>query len=69
MLPRLNIEPIDPGRKTPASSRPPLHRRAWVPALALVPLTLALAWRIGELTLPPHLEHAWRDADGLGVAR
>jgi len=69
MLPRLNIEPIEPGRETPTSSRPPPHRRAWVPALALVPLALALVWRIGELALPPHLEHAWRDADGLGVAR
>ncbi len=51
---------------------PPLnstHRRVRVLALALVPLALALVWRIGELTLPPHLEHAWRDADGLGVAR
>ena len=34
---------------------------AWVASLAVVPLLLALAWRIGELALPPHLEQAWRD--------
>ncbi|HEX7489138.1 MAG TPA: hypothetical protein VF341_09540, partial [Anaeromyxobacteraceae bacterium] len=45
-----------------------LHRSA-VPALAWVPLVLALTWRVGELALPPHAEHAWRDADGLGIAR
>ena len=28
----------------------------------------ALAWKCSELVLPPHGEHAWRDADGLGVA-
>ena len=44
-------------------------RRNWVAAFALLPLGLALAWRISELALPPHLEHAWRDSDGLGVAR
>jgi len=48
---------------------PRAQRTASVLALALVPLLLALAWRVGELALPPHHEHAWRDADGLGVAR
>jgi hypothetical protein len=30
---------------------------------------LAMAWRLSVLLLPPHGEHAWRDADGIGVAR
>jgi 4-amino-4-deoxy-L-arabinose transferase-like glycosyltransferase len=33
-----------------------------------VAVACALAWKCGELWLPPHGEHAWRDADGLGVA-
>ena len=32
-------------------------------------LAVALLWKLGALALPPHGEHAWRDADGLGVAR
>jgi hypothetical protein len=54
----------------PANDRgPDGARRVAVASLALVPLLLALAWRIGELALPQHAEHAWRDADGLGIAR
>lgn len=52
----------------PCHARIALHRST-VPALALVPLVLALTWRVGELALPPHAEHAWRDADGIGIAR
>jgi 4-amino-4-deoxy-L-arabinose transferase-like glycosyltransferase len=52
-------------------SRPPAAaaRPRRVAALALVPLALALLWRLPDLALPPHGEHAWRDADGIGVAR
>ena len=32
-------------------------------------LGVALLWNLPDLRLPPHGEHAWRDADGLGVAR
>ncbi|MBS2032191.1 MAG: glycosyltransferase family 39 protein [Deltaproteobacteria bacterium] len=42
--------------------------RAWL-LLVGAGLALALAWRPSELTLPPHGEHAWRDADGIGIAR
>jgi 4-amino-4-deoxy-L-arabinose transferase-like glycosyltransferase len=28
-----------------------------------------MGWRFSVMVLPPHGEHAWRDADGLGVAR
>jgi 4-amino-4-deoxy-L-arabinose transferase-like glycosyltransferase len=28
-----------------------------------------MGWRFSTLLLPPHGEHIWRDADGLGVAR
>lgn len=29
----------------------------------------AMLWEIGAVALPPHGEHAWRDATGIGVAR
>jgi 4-amino-4-deoxy-L-arabinose transferase-like glycosyltransferase len=32
-------------------------------------VVLAMAWRFSILLLPPHGQHVWRDADGLGVAR
>jgi 4-amino-4-deoxy-L-arabinose transferase-like glycosyltransferase len=32
-------------------------------------LGIAVFWNLPDLRLPPHGEHAWRDADGLGVAR
>ncbi len=54
---------------TKAVRAPSVHRDAMGLALILAPLLLALIWRVGELALPPHAEHAWRDADGLGVAR
>jgi Dolichyl-phosphate-mannose-protein mannosyltransferase len=28
-----------------------------------------MGWRFPALLLPPHAEHSWRDADGIGVAR
>jgi len=34
-----------------------------------VPLVLSAIWRIQRLAWPPHGNHAWRDADGIGVAR
>lgn len=35
----------------------------------LLAVLLAMGWRVSVLLLPPHGEHSWRDADGLGVAR
>src|SRR5438552_2685557 len=39
---------------------------AWIFRAALL---VALVWEIHRLFWPPHGEHAWRDADGIGVAR
>src|SRR5207302_441207 len=37
--------------------------------LLLFAMAASLLWKLQALALPPHGEHAWRDADGLGVAR
>jgi len=37
--------------------------------LFLFAMAASLLWKLQALALPPHGEHAWRDADGLGVAR
>ena len=43
---------------------------AWTPRLLLLfAMAASLFWKLQALALPPHGEHAWRDADGLGVAR
>jgi hypothetical protein len=53
-----------------AGSEGPAREAGATPwALALVSLAFALVWRVGELAQPPHHEHAWRDADGIGIAR
>jgi len=42
---------------------------AWTPRLLLLfAMAASLFWKLQALALPPHGEHAWRDADGLGVA-
>lgn len=38
----------------------------WVLSAAVL---LVMGWRFSVLLLPPHGEHVWRDADGIGVAR
>ena len=45
----------------------PFNAAPWL-ILSLAVL-LVMGWRFSVLLLPPHGEHAWRDADGLGVAR
>ena len=35
----------------------------------LFALGVSLLWKVGALAWPAHGDHAWRDADGLGVAR
>src|SRR2546429_8510317 len=43
---------------------------AWTPRLLLLfAMAASLFWKLQALALPPHGEHAWRDADGPGVAR
>jgi Dolichyl-phosphate-mannose-protein mannosyltransferase len=44
------------------------RRRTYLIVLSAAVL-LTMGWRFSVLVLPPHGEHAWRDADGLGVAR
>jgi hypothetical protein len=59
------VNDVDPNEaRTPSAST---SLPTWL-GLGL-PLLLALAWKSSELLLPPHGEHAWRDADGIGVAR
>lgn len=53
---------MTPGPRSRTSTR-------GVALLAVVPLLVALAWRAGDLAVPPRHEQAWRDSDGLGVAR
>lgn len=60
----------DPGERPPVVAVPPdPRRRLAATTLIAAPLILALAWRVGDLAQPPRHEHAWRDSDGLGIAR
>ncbi len=38
-------------------------------AILAASVLFALVWKFGALGSPPYGEHAWRDADGLGIAR
>lgn len=57
-----------PAAAPPSDVAPAL--RTWRDAFVLgLAVLLVLTWRFAALWLPPHAEHAWRDADGIGVAR
>lgn len=56
-------DPTSPAR-TASAPDARVARNTFVGALAV-----SLLWELRALAMPPHGEHAWRDADGLGVAR
>lgn len=46
-----------------------MFRPARETVLAGSAVVLSVGWHARSLALPPHAEHSWRDADGIGVAR